>query len=86
MGPEASGGVFCPLVEAMRAASPGIQLTADSVLLRRLVGRSNGPAGGPRAITKRRQELAKLGWDRFVAGMAAFTVGLDLQGVRHADP
>ncbi len=59
LGP--SSPAFRETLDAVRRASPGIEITCDSVLLRRLVGRTNGPGGGPRAVTAAQDEARALG-------------------------
>lgn len=59
LGPSAPGWRW--VLRAIRQASPGIAITCDSVFLRRMVGRENGPGGGPRAITAARDEALALG-------------------------
>jgi hypothetical protein len=50
LGPESPR--FAPAVAAIKALRPDSEVTSDSVTLRRLVGRTNGPGGGPRVLTK----------------------------------
>ncbi len=61
LGPDSK--VFGAAIAAIRKHRPACTITCDSVLLRRLVGRTNGRGGGPRALTQRRDELIAAGWD-----------------------
>ena len=49
IGPESKR--FAAAIAAIRAARPDADITSDSVTVRRLVGRTNGRGGGPRALT-----------------------------------
>ena len=49
LGPESPR--FREAVELIKRLRPHAQITSDSVTIRRLVGRTNGPKGGPRALT-----------------------------------
>ena len=61
LGPESK--IFGAAIAAIRRHRPACTITCDSVLLRRLVGRTNGRGGGPRALTQRRDELIVAGWN-----------------------
>lgn len=61
LGPESHG--FAAAIAAIRKHCPDCSITCDSVLLRRLVGRTNGRGGGPRVLTQRRDELIAAGWN-----------------------
>lgn len=39
------------VIAALRAIAPDMEILADSVILRSIVGRTNGPSKGPRALT-----------------------------------
>lgn len=45
------------VVAALDDVRPGLDFSADSVLLKSLIGKDNGPGGGPRAFTKAHDEL-----------------------------
>jgi hypothetical protein len=49
LGPKADH--FGNVVEAIRGSFPEVEIFCDSVLITSLVGRNNGPGGGPRALT-----------------------------------
>lgn len=43
-----------PLSEMLKRVAPEVQVSFDSCLIRSSVGKTNGPGGGPRALTKHR--------------------------------
>lgn len=55
LGPKSDR--FAEVVAAAKAASPETELFCDSVLITSLVGRNNGPGGGPRALTAMADEV-----------------------------
>lgn len=54
VGPESKR--FAPMIATIRQYVPDAVITSDSVTIRRLVGRTNGPRGGPRALTRYQDE------------------------------
>jgi len=50
IGPESPK--FAAVISAILAIRPEADVTSDSVTIRRLVGRTNGRGGGPRALTR----------------------------------
>lgn len=50
IGPESPR--FDAVIELILSLRPEADITSDSVTIRRLVGRTNGPGGGPRSLTK----------------------------------
>lgn len=75
IGPESPR--FWPAVEMILELRPDADITSDSVTLRRLVGRTNGPKGGPRALTRYQDQLrAEGGWPSH----AVKAVALEWQG------
>lgn len=54
LGPESRR--FAAAISCVRRHCPAARITSDSVTLRRLVGRTNGPGGGPRALTRCQDE------------------------------
>lgn len=61
IGPESPR--FAKAIEIIKGLRPNAAITSDSVTIRRLVGRSNGRGGGPRALTKYQDE-ARAGGER----------------------
>lgn len=59
VGPESPK--FAPAVALIHRLRPNATITSDSVTVRRLVGRTNGPKGGPRALTKYQDEARARG-------------------------
>lgn len=59
LGPESPK--YSPAMFAVLTACPWAEVTSDSVLTRRLVGRTNGPGKGPRALTKAQDEARAKG-------------------------
>lgn len=59
LGPESPR--FMVVVEAIRSRRPDATITSDSVTIRRLVGRTNGPGGGPRILTRYQDEARARG-------------------------
>jgi len=57
MGPNRPA--WTETIETIRGVRPDIDLSADSVLIRALVGKTGGPGGGPRALTASYQEVAE---------------------------
>lgn len=57
LGPESPR--FDDVIRVITDRRPDAIITSDSVTVRRLVGRTNGPGGGPRALT-RYQDAARL--------------------------
>jgi len=50
--------------EVIQAIAPSIRVFCDSVGIKRLIGKANGPKGGPRILTKLRYEILEdWGWD-----------------------
>lgn len=77
LGPESKR--FAAAVRTIKALRPNAEITSDSVTIRRLVGRTNGKGGGPRALT-RYQDTAR------AAGIAnPKTYGLMMQGLDERD-
>lgn len=54
LGPESKR--FAAAVRCIKSRRPNAVITSDSVTVRRLVGRTNGRGGGPRALTKYQDE------------------------------
>lgn len=52
IGPKAKNGRYALALAALRRACPTVRVTSDSAVLVSVVGRTNGPKGGPRALTK----------------------------------
>lgn len=50
LGPESRR--YAGAIATIRTRRPDARITSDSVTLRRLVGNTNGPGGGPRPLTK----------------------------------
>lgn len=60
LGPESKR--FAAAVRCIKSRRPNAVITSDSVTVRRLVGRTNGRGGGPRALTKYQDEARTLGF------------------------
>jgi hypothetical protein len=60
LGPESKR--FTPAIRAIKALRPNASITSDSVTVRRLAGKTNGPGGGPRALTKYMAQADAAGW------------------------
>ena len=58
IGPKARGNRYALACAALRRGCPTIRITSDSAVLVSVVGRTNGPKGGPRALT-RYQDVAR---------------------------
>jgi hypothetical protein len=54
LGPESPR--FAPVIDLIKSIRPNCAITSDSVTIRRLVGRTNGRGGGPRALTRYQDE------------------------------
>jgi hypothetical protein len=77
LGPESTR--FAAVIAAIKAIRPNADITSDSVTVRRLVGRTNGRGGGPRAITKYQDEARARG-ERDAQAVKAYALqseGLD---------
>lgn len=59
LGPESPR--FAPAVALIKSIRPMCAITSDSVTIRRLVGRTNGRGGGPRALTRYQDEARARG-------------------------
>ncbi len=59
MGPESKS--YARAIEIITSRRPSCLITSDSVTIRRLCGRTNGPKNGPRALTKAQDEARALG-------------------------
>ena len=59
LGPESKR--FAAAIRCIKSRRPNAVITSDSVTVRRLVGRTNGRGGGPRALTKYQDEARALG-------------------------
>lgn len=59
IGPESKR--FASVIRCIKSRRPNCAITSDSVTLRRLVGRTNGRGGGPRAITRYQDEARASG-------------------------
>ncbi len=57
LGPR--GDRWAEVTEALAVARPDLDLFADSVFLRACTGKTNGPGGGPRALTKAHDDLVE---------------------------
>lgn len=60
LGPESKR--FAAAIRCIRSRRPNAMITSDSVTVRRLVGRTNGRKGQPRAITKYHDEARATGY------------------------
>jgi hypothetical protein len=81
IGPRAKLGRFWRAVEAIKAVRPNAQITSDSALVPSLVGRTNGPSGGPRILTALQDEARTLG----LKGHETKRYGLMRQGFAEID-
>jgi len=59
LGPESKR--FAAALRCIKSRRPNAEVTSDSVTIRRLVGRTNGRGGGPRAITRYQDEARAAG-------------------------
>lgn len=59
LGPQSKG--YAAAIRAIKALRPNADITTDSVTIRRLVGRTNGPKGGPRPITRYQDDARAAG-------------------------
>ncbi len=75
LGPESKR--FAAAVRTIKSRRPNCSITSDSVTIRRLVGRTNGRGGGPRALTKYQDEARARG---ITAPAAVKAFGLQRQG------
>lgn len=88
LGPESKR--YEPAVSAIAFACPWARITSDSVTIRRLVGRTNGRGGGPRALTLAQDQARAAGLTgAAVKSKALIRVGRDqrqlqLQAARRA--
>lgn len=83
LGPESPN--FMPVVNAIKSRRPEASITSDSVTIRRLVGRTNGPGGGPRDLTRYQDEARASGAPPIgIKAEALFRQGLD--ELREWDP
>jgi hypothetical protein len=81
IGPKAKLGRFRRAIEAIKAVRPNCEVTSDSALVPSLVGRTNGPGGTPRILTKLQDDARKLGF----SGSAAKEYGLMGEGFAKLD-
>jgi len=61
IGPKAKLGRFRKAIDAIKSVRPNCEVTSDSALVPSLVGRTNGPGGTPRILTKLQDDARKLG-------------------------
>jgi len=61
IGPKAKLGRFRKAIDAIKAVQPNCEVTSDSALVPSLVGRTNGPGGKPRILTKLQDDARQLG-------------------------
>jgi hypothetical protein len=80
IGPESPR--YAPAIAVIRRLRPDAQITSDSVTIRRLVGRKNGPKGGPREITRLQDEARAIG---ITDAAEVKAHALTIQGWREAD-
>ena len=59
IGPESKR--YASAIALINRIRPGADITTDSVTIRRLVGRTNGRGGGPRALTAAQDEARAMG-------------------------
>jgi hypothetical protein len=59
LGPESKR--YRAVIECIKSRRPNAEITSDSVTVRRLVGRTNGKGGGPRALTRYQDEAKAAG-------------------------
>jgi hypothetical protein len=81
IGPKAKLGRFWRAINAIKSVRPNCQVTSDSALVPSLVGRTNGPGGGPRILTALQDEARTLG----LHGHRAKGYGLQKQGRMEMD-
>lgn len=81
IGPRAKLRRFWKAIEAIKSVRPNCQVTSDSALVPSLVGRTNGPGGGPRILTALQDEARKLG----LKGHQTKQFGLTRQGFAEID-
>lgn len=70
LGPESKR--YAAAIATIKRIRPNASITSDSVTIRRLVGRTNGRGGGPRALTKYQDEARARGLD--AADVKAFAL------------
>lgn len=61
IGPKARQNRYWRAVAALKAVRPNVEITSDSALVPGLVGRTNGPGGGPRVLTRYQDEARTAG-------------------------
>lgn len=81
IGPRAKLRRFWKAIEAIKAVRPNCTVTSDSALVPSLVGRTNGPGGGPRILTALQDDARKLG----LKGHETKEYGLARQGFAEID-
>ena len=81
IGPRAKLGRFRAAIDAIKSVRPNCQVTSDSALVPSLVGRTNGPGGGTRILTKLQDDARKLG----LKGYQTKQYGLISQGFAEID-
>jgi len=81
IGPRAKLGRFKRAIDAIKSVRPNCQVTSDSALVPSLVGRTNGPGGGPRILTALQDEARTLG----LKGHETKRYGLMRQGFAEID-
>jgi hypothetical protein len=83
LGPSATRGKirFRDVVALIKRIRPNATITSDSVTIRRLVGRSNGKGGSPRALTLAQDQARAAG----LTGSAVKQAGLVMQGFQEID-
>ncbi len=59
LGPESKR--YAAAIRTIKSRRPNATITSDSVTIRRLVGRTNGRGGGPRALTRYQDEARARG-------------------------
>jgi hypothetical protein len=75
LGPESKR--YAATIRCIKSRRPNADITSDSVTIRRLVGRSNGRGGGPRALTRYQDEAKARG---LVASAEVKAYALQRQG------
>jgi hypothetical protein len=84
IGPSATRGKvkFVDVIALIKRIRPNADITSDSVTIRRLVGRSNGRGGAPRALTAAQDRARALG---VTDPQAVKSAGLIHQGLAERD-
>lgn len=62
------------VISAITSRRPNAVITSDSVTVRRLAGRTNGPGGGPRILTRYQDEAKGTSWGKNATDVKAYAL------------